>query len=435
MSKDLEAAKTIQEGKGCDVRQSGWGKTCAIILADAVGTGVLSLPRALAQLGWAPGLVCLIVTAPLFWIAGFFVMTVHIHVDSTGNSARSYGDIFGAMIGPHAQRYAWAMVWSLAFFALSGYMLTIASNIQNLFYDVHLCTPQAALIALLIVLPGSQIRCLHNIAVHAIASFVALLIVIAIALFFLLSDGASCQNKAPDALDFWGAFNAVGSFVWAYAGISYYPEILSEMKRPHDFARKSLAVAFALMSGLYISAACITFATCGEGTPDSLVSVIPHGPWLRVAAFLTVYHVTITYLISSNVLIRGVVTSCSCLQTALEPGLKGRSWWFGISLVTTMFAYVFADAVPQFDNLTNLNGNICCTQGCLILPGTFFLLVQRVAPWKNGLIKACLTLLSWVMIVLGLFLFVAGSLSSVISIWDDAHTNDTYKPFACQALS
>jgi len=362
-------------------------------------------------------------------------MKAHIYVDSKGGSARSYGDIFGAMLGTHAQRYAWAMVWSLAFFSIAGYMLTIANNVQNLFYDLHLCTPQAALIACLIVLPGSQIRCLHNIATHAIASFMALLIVIVIAMAFLLSDGASCQNEAPGALDFWGAFNSVGSFIWAYAGISYYPEILAEMKQPQDFARKSLFVAFVLMTGLYISVTCITFARCGEGTPDSLVSVIPRGPWLRVAAFLTVYHVTITYLISSNVLIRGVVTSCGCLETALQPGLKGRLWWFGISLAFTMFAYLFADAIPQFDNLANLNGNIVCTQGCLILPGAFFLLMQRVAPWREGFIKVCLTLISWAMVALGLFLFAAGTLSSVITIWQDAHKNDAYKPFACQALS
>eukprot|EP00931_Biecheleriopsis_adriatica_P046363 TRINITY_DN26611_c0_g1_i1.p1 TRINITY_DN26611_c0_g1~~TRINITY_DN26611_c0_g1_i1.p1 ORF type:complete len:438 (+),score=69.11 TRINITY_DN26611_c0_g1_i1:180-1493(+) len=437
MSTDLEIAKggSHAELNGKDVRQSGWVKTCAIILADAVGTGVLSLSRALAQLGWGPGLVCLCVTAPLFWLSGFFVMTAHIHVDGKGHLARSYGDIFGSMVGPTAQRYAWALVWSLAWFATAGYMLTIASNIQNLFYDVHMCLPTAAVLACLLVMPGAQMRTLDGLAFHAMASFVALLIVIAIALSFLLGDGASCNNSPPGPLDFWGVFNSLGAFVWAYAGISYYPEMLAEMKRPQDFAKKSMAVAFVLMSTLYMAVSCITYAKCGEGTPDSLVSVIPQGPWLRVAALLTIYHVMVTYLVSSSVLIRGVVTSCGCFNKALEPGLEGRAWWFGISFVFTLCAYLCSMAVPQFGNLNDLNANLVCAQGCLVFPPTFFLLIQRTAPWKDGIIKSVLTVMSWASLCLGLFLTVAGGLGSIITIYQDATSNSDYAPFACQALS
>jgi vesicular inhibitory amino acid transporter len=405
-------------------------KTSALILADSVGTGVLSLPRALAQLGWSYGLLSLGISAPAFWFAGYLVMHGHLHVPGS----RTYGDIGGALIGAAGRVHGYLLVYTLAFMATAGYILTIANSIQQIFYESHLCVPEASLAALCLLLPGLQIRSLHHLAAQSVASFLVLLVVIAVCLFFLLSDGARCDGGELATLDFWGAFSSVGSFIWAYAGVSYYPEILSEMRQPEDFARKPLMAAISVMTGLYALVSVLTFGRCGADTPDSIVLVIPKGPWLRFSSALMIYHLCITYLLNSIVLTRGIVGMLG-LERALEPGLRGRAMWAGIAVPLACGGVMFAQVVPQFDNLNGLVGNVCCTQGCLILPALFFLLLQRAAPWpKRGVLTSSLVALAWPMLVSGLFLLVAGTVSSVITIWQDSHTG-AGRPFACQALA
>jgi len=288
--------------------------------------------------------------------------------------------------------------------------------------------------AVALVLPGTQLRSLHYLAPHAMASFVVLLVVVATALSFLLSEGANCSNDPPGELDFWGAFNAIGSFIWAYAGISYYPEMLAEMKAPQDFARKSFLVAIVLMTTLYAAVSCITYSTCGDGTPDSLISVIPKGPWLRVSSVLVIYHVTVTYLVSSQVLVLGVVHTCG-ITKALEPGFKGRTSWFALSFTFAVCAYVVANGVPQFDNLNDLTGNIFCAQGCLVIPAILLFVSSGERRGNRTFLDRVLVTVAGVMFFLGVFLTISGGISSLLTIWQDAHYNDSSKPFSCQALS
>jgi len=328
--------------------------------------------------------------------------------------------------------YLKVLVYAMAFGSMGSYMLTIAQNIQGVFYDSHVCLPIAAFLAFLLLLPGLQLRSLHLIAPHAMVSFAALLLVIAICLYFLYSDSASCTNAPPAPLDFWGLFNAVGAFVWAFAGVSYYPEMLAEMIRPQDFAKRALSSAIVIMVSLYAVVSITTYSKCGSATPESLVSVIPKGPWLRIASVLMVYHVAITFLVNSQVLVSGIVCTFG-LKRALQPGFYGRGMWFGISGSMTLVAILIASAVPQFGNLNDFIGNACCTQGCLLLPPLFFLVLQRVAPWNASALRSALMAFAFPMMAFGVFQFSAGTVSSVMAIWDGAQTDDTH-PFACQAL-
>merc|ERR550532_3880407 len=126
---------------------------------------------------------------------------------------------------------------------------------------------------MVLVSPGNQFRSLHNITILAWISFAALLFVIAVALGFLFTDGASCNGPATDELDFSIIFNNIGSFVWSYAGVTFYLEMLCEMKQPKDFAKKSCTGALMISTTIYVLVTCITFAKCKENTPTSLVKV------------------------------------------------------------------------------------------------------------------------------------------------------------------
>jgi len=414
---------------GRTARQTSWQMTILIILADTVGTGVLSLSAALAQLGWGIGLACLFISIPIFWFAGYLVMHCHLAIPSS----RTYGDVGAKLLGPFGRILGYVVVYGIGFTGMSGYALVIAQNIQGLFYDVHLCLPECFLIAFFIIFPGNQCRTLHNITILSFLSFAALLIVVVIAIVFLFSDGASCNGSPPDALNYYGFFGSLGSFIWAYAGISYYLEMLAEMKHPEEFAQKSGTGALALATSLYFVTILITYSKCGEHTPESVVSVIPDGPWKRIASVLMIFHIMVTYAINNQVTIRGFFCATGW-YTGLESSVKGHIVWAIISSVITGLAMMLTMAIPQFDNFTGLIGNFCAA-GCMLLPGLFFLLVQsQLKTWEQSSLRTVVMALCWPMMLLGIIFLVLGMQASIHQIIEDSKT-DMGKPFGCAPLN
>merc|ERR1719245_1223996 len=98
------------------------------------------------------------------------------------------------------------------------------------------------------------------------------------------------------------------------------------MKKPEEFASKSGTGALFLATALYTLTTCMTFAKCGEHTPDSLVKVIPDGPWKRIASLLMIFHVMVTYAINNQVTVRGFFCATGW-NAGLRPGWKGRVIW------------------------------------------------------------------------------------------------------------
>jgi len=255
-------------------------------------------------------------------------------------------------------------------------------------------------------------------------SFAALLFVIAVALGFLFMDGASCNGPGLDELSFSVVFSNVGSFVWAYAGVSFYLEMLAEMKEPKDFAKKSCTGALVIATSLYAVVSCVTFAKCGDATPTSLVNVIPEGPWLRVCSAVLIFHMLVTYSLNNQVLVKGMFHAVGS-RSGVEPGSRGQLVWCVVATVTTVIAGMITMAIPQFDNINNLIGNFCAA-GCMILPGLFFWVIQR----RHGKDTFATWLICFFMMTLGLSLFVLGMESSMVEIAKD-WKSEGGKPFSC----
>jgi len=418
----------LSTSSGLDKKVTAWQFTILLILADTVGTGVLSLPRALAQLDWAFGLVILALSIPIFWFAGFLVMHCHLAIPTS----RTYGDVGGKLLGPVGRGLGYTVVYAIGFTAMSSYALVIAQNIQNLFYDQHLCLYWAFLIAFCLVFPVNQLRTMHNITILSLLSFGAILIVVAICLVFLFTDGAACHGAEPEPLGYYNTFGALGSFIWAYAGVSYYLEMLAEMKKPEDFATKAGTGSLLLATSLYALTIIMTYAKCGKNTPESVVLVIPDGPWKRVASVLIIFHIVVTYAINNQVTVRGFFCATG-LHIGLEPGFKGRLVWCIVASVISALGMLLTMAIPQFDNFNGLIGNFCAA-GCMLFPGLFFLLCQtKLKAWQPSPLRSFVMALCWPMMLLGAVLLVLGCEASMNDIIEASKT-DSGKPFGCAAI-
>jgi len=266
----------------------------------------------------------------------------------------------------------------------------------------------------------------------SLLSFFALLVVNIIAFVFLFSDGASCNGPPAGDLDYYGFFGNLGSFIWAYAGVSYYLEMLAEMRQPEQFASKSGTGALILATSLYTLTIVLTYGKCGETTPGSLVDVIPAGPWKRVASVLLIFHIMVTYLINNQVTVRGFFCATGW-HAGLEEGLKGRLIWALVASVISALAMLLTLAIPQFDNFNGLIGNFC-SAGCMFLPGLFFWIMQkRLRTWEPSPVRSVVMALCWPMMALGIANFFLGIEASIVIIIDAGKT-DMGKPFACAAI-
>jgi len=88
-------------------------------------------------------------------------------------------------------------------------------------------------------------------------------------------------------------------------------------------------------------------------------------------------------------------------------------------------------AIPQFDNFNGLIGQFCAA-GCMLLPGLFFLLVQRqLKTWEQSALRSVVMTLCWPMMLLGIIFLVLGMQASIRTIIQDSKTG-TGRPFACQ---
>lgn len=418
----------LSRSSGVDKKVTAWQFTILLILADTVGTGVLSLPSALAQLGWGFGLLTLAASIPIFWFAGYLVMHCHLAIPES----RTYGDVGGKLLGPVGRAVGYTVVYAIGFTAMSSYALVIAQNIQNLFYDQHLCLYWAFLIAFCLVFPVNQLRTMHNITVLSLLSFGAILIVVAICLAFLFTDGAACNGEEPPPLGYYNTFGALGSFIWAYAGVSYYLEMLAEMKKPEDFASKAGSGSLILATSLYAVTIIMTYGKCGKNTPDSVVDVIPDGIWKRVASVLIIFHIVVTYAINNQVTVRGFFCATG-LHVGLEPGFKGRMVWCVVASIISALGMMLTMAIPQFDNFNGLIGNFCAA-GCMLFPGLFFFLCQtKLKAWQPSPLRSLVMALCFPMMLLGTILLVLGCEASIHDIIAASKT-DMGKPFGCAAI-
>ncbi|KAI7374310.1 hypothetical protein KC336_g20239, partial [Hortaea werneckii] len=78
-----------------------WWHTALVMIAETVSLGILSLPSALATLGYIPGILLLLILGLLSWYTGTIIYRLKTQHFS---SIHSYADIFSLWLGRRAGR-------------------------------------------------------------------------------------------------------------------------------------------------------------------------------------------------------------------------------------------------------------------------------------------------------------------------------------------
>jgi len=415
-----------------------WPSTAALIVAEVIGTGVLALGGQVATLGLPFGLCVLVLCYPLNLFTSLLLGAAHQALPGVV----TFGDALSRLIGKRAGVYGYVVLYTYLFVTMANYMIVLADSVAAVVYSHRLCRPASSAVGALLLLPTNQFRNLSGLSLLSALSFATVVMTLVICLWTLLGDDPSCPGDRgkPSFIQY---TSSVSGFIFAFAGQSIMLEMQAEMKTPAHFPR-AVYLAFTTLFVVYLAVATLSYHACGDNTPGELLLVLPFDWRKSLAGALMVVHISVTYTISQQVFNRALCVYL--VPGALGVGFQARAKWFFVTTGSMGACYVFANAIPLFEDIVNMTGSLLSTQCVFIIPGMLFLALH----WKGAnsgqeddgqdgrAEQPCRTsrLLvagSWASVALGVYLAVTGTVSSVAVISTKLSAGGS-GPFSCQAL-
>ncbi|KAI9720996.1 MAG: hypothetical protein M1828_005468 [Chrysothrix sp. TS-e1954] len=416
-----------EESGEIQYRTMAWWQASAIMIAETISLGILSLPSVLDTVGLAPGIILIIGLGVLatytgyvlgqFKLAGTLTRYPYIHTFADA------GEVLFSPIGLGAfgrEFFGIAQVIFLVF-SMGSHVLTW-TIMMNTITTHATCTIVWGIIGMLIFIAFDTPRTMKNLSYYSIASFISILTAVLITMIALgvsPPPGAG-PVKATEKAQFYTAFNSVSNIVFAYAGHVSFFSFISEFKRPEEWP-KALFLLQGADTVLYIVAAIVIYYYATDqvqspalGTTGDLVKKVAYGmaiPTIIIAG--VVYgHVSSKYIFVR--LFRGTphLSSRSLLAT---------STWLSIVFTLWLLAWIIAESIPVFNDLLSLISALFASWFTYGLSGVFWLFMNYRTGWfSNGPRKAALSVLNMGLVGMGTAICGIGLYASGKSIKADS---------------
>ncbi|GAM89516.1 hypothetical protein ANO11243_075550 [Dothideomycetidae sp. 11243] len=229
------------------------------------------------------------------------------------------------------------------------------------------------------------------------------------------------------------AMSAISSLLFAYAGAPVFLPIISEMKDGRLYPR-CMFLTQTCVTLMYTVIGVVVYLYCGSfvespalGSAGPVMKRVCYGLALPGFLFTTVMftHQQLPAKYFFVRILRGTKHIASNTKT---------HWvtWLGSVFATALTAYIIASAIPVFGKLVSLVGALFSglltfiTMGCMWLYDNW-----KVEPYRRTLRWRAGVVLSVSMILLGVFLTVAGTYGAVMGIIDDYKANGGSAAWSC----
>ncbi|GAA6034593.1 hypothetical protein JCM8097_005413 [Rhodosporidiobolus ruineniae] len=418
-------------GDKVNYRAVGWFSTSVLLMKAQIGLGVLSIPDVFHILGLAPGIIVIIVMAILTTWTDYYIGGPWKKLHPTCYSVSDCGMILGGRIGREFFGIAyWLLMTCIAGSALLG--LSTALNAISLHGT---CTAVFVAVAAIACFPVASLRTLGSVKWIGWAGLISM--VVSILLVAIAVGAGGRPSPAPQEgpwdkdLVMWGnpsftdAMNAVSNIMFSYAGTAAFLPIASEMRNPRDFP-KAVALCQTFVTVFYIVVGVVVYLYAGQyvaspalGTAGTLIKRVAYGlalPGLLAAA-----------LPAKWIFVRAMRNS----RHLTESTKTHWTVWLSCTLGCVLFSYIIASAIPVFGGLVGLVGALFGS--FLSLTGVswmWFYDARKTWAGKHGAKYWGLWAFNAFIVVAGLFLTVAGTYGSVISI-RDSYAASGGRPFTC----
>ncbi|SCV99525.1 LAFE_0A05072g1_1 [Lachancea fermentati] len=344
-------------------------KAVLLLLKAFVGTGVLFLPRAFHNGGWAFSTVCLLFCG----VVSFYCFLLLINTKDKLH-VNGYGDLGAAIYGP-TMRYAilGSVVLSQIGF-VAAYAVFTATNLQVFFANVFNWNfPMSTwlLAQLLFYIPLSLTRSIAKLSSTALLAdlfiVLGLLYVYYYSGQYVVQHGIAAETMLAMNKDDWTLF--IGTAIFTYEGIGLLIPIQESMKQPEKFSKCLLGVMLGV-SVAFISCGLLCYSAFGSSVKTVILLNFPEDSILTASVEL-LYALAI--MLSTPL---QLFPTIRILETSLfpknasgkhNPRVKWMKNYFRVAIVlANMFiAWIGANDLDKFVSLV---GSFACIPLIYIYP-------------------------------------------------------------------
>lgn len=412
-------------------RNAKWWYAAFHNVTAMVGAGVLSLPHAVAALGWGPGVTVLV----LSWIITLYTLwqMVEMHEMVPGKRFDRYHELgqhaFGEKLG------LWIVVPQQLIVEVGVdivYMVTGGRSLKT-FHDLVCTSCKEIRLSYFIAIFGSvhfvlaQLPNFNSVAGISLAAAVMSLSYSTIAWGATVHHGQVANvdysiksSSTADAV--FNVFNALGDVAFAYAGHNVVLEIQatipSKPGRPSKVPMwRGVIVAYIVVALCYFPVALVGYWAYGNSLEDNILETVRKPKWLIAAAnLMVVIHVIGSYQIYAMPVFDMMETA---LVTKLNfaPGIRLRLIVRSLYVAATCFVGI---SIPFFGGLLGFFGGFAFAPTTYFLPCIIWLAIYKPRKFSLSWIA------NWVCIVLGVILMAVSSIGGLRTIIKKASTYKFY---------
>ncbi|GAA5852851.1 hypothetical protein JCM8547_004707 [Rhodosporidiobolus lusitaniae] len=419
-----------------DYKAVGWKSTAVLLAKAQIGLGVLSIPSVFHTLGLVPGIIILLVIAVLTTFTDWYVGGPWKRLHPTCYSVSDCGNIVFGKVG----REVYGVAYFLLMTMIAGSALLGLSTALNAISLHATCTAVFVIVSAVAVYPIASLRTLGRVKWIGWAGLISMVVSILLVCIAVGAGGRPSPAPQEGPWDkeivyfgnpsFSDAMNAISNLVFSFAGTAAFLPIASEMSNPRDFT-KAVAACQTFVTVFYLVIGIVVYMYAGQyvaspalGTAGVLIKRVAYGlalPGLLAAA------VIYTHLPAKWIFVRALRNSKHLTTSTPTHWVS----WLGCTFGCLLFSYIVASAIPVFGGLVGLVG---------ALFGTFLSLQGVSAMWfydqwhrrnnNPGWKFWGMVAFNVFIVVAGMFIMVAGTYGSVISIRDD-YAASGGRPFSC----
>lgn len=394
-----------------------------------VGTGVLGLPGAMAQLTWVPGMIVL----SLAYVASYYTACLLGRMHLTKNDKESQGGrrlvtYYSVAEYTLGARNAMWFVTPFQYLVLVGtciaYLIAASSNIQDI-YTSHCkdCTSVRQMVwtsaVTVVELAFSFFPSLESIAGISILAAIASIsyCIISIVLCFYLGQQPNIDyGMVPNdtATDVFNIFTGMSTIAFAFGVHMIIPEIqatLAPTPCPTREFTKGLSVSWVLVFFLYFCSAISGYWAFGSSVQSDILASISAvdsssavSTAVTVAEVLVVLHVVIAYQVLAMP-----------VYAAMERLFSNRKYLrIPLRFSLIIFTWFIASMLPFFGDMMALFGAVGITPLTFILPCIMYM------HYMGDDLTVAHKCTCYIISIIGVFAGVIGTISAIRQIVVDS---------------
>lgn len=443
LGRDVEDYGSMEGSSGSgqkhiELRGNSVALTGAIIIADVVGAGILSMPNAFAAFGWVLGSILTCVLLAMNVHVSIIMWRIYMKFPET----QTYMDMAWATLGrmPENERVMWVNIvgtvqYSFILAMLCLYALSLGKGVAMLFYNVFFCLPSWTAIGCAAIIPFFATS--RTLGTWKSLMFINVLTIVGsvmIPLGVMFSAGIP-KTRSPDATfvsvtnpSFTTWFSGLGTMTFAFTSQFMITEICAEMKDYSQFPRAYINFSMPFQVSAYLIVGLGGYYFVGDSVTGMVIDNIPFGPAYQVAAACLIVHMIITYFLKAVVLGRAVHKRVDGKESDDD---TSHAWttWFGIVVFIVSTSYVVANILPFFEDFVDFLGSFLTPAGCYIIPILLYERMLRDYCTEEEQPSATERAIIVVELVFSVVLTVFGTSFAVQAIYEKW---DTYGgPFGC----